>query len=152
MPSQPKVAVIELDKKAKPLVNSSLYKIGDDGQATKVFSGKIAPWGNYYKYNYVKFDFSSVKIPGIKSYRTKLLQPIVKSCSLAGGTSYSFAPFTSQMLHRIELAQYPIPMATAGHLGSGGIDWDGKGLIVKMEGDSITDLYYAKNLSGLCLQ
>jgi endoglucanase len=65
LPSQPKVAVIELDKKDKPLVNSSLYRIGDDGQATKVFSGRIAPWGNYYKYNYVKFDFSSIKTPGI---------------------------------------------------------------------------------------
>jgi endoglucanase len=65
LPSQPKVAVIELDKKDKPLVNSSLYRIGDDGQATKVFSGRIAPWGDYYKYNYVKFDFSSIKTPGI---------------------------------------------------------------------------------------
>ncbi|UOQ69242.1 cellulase N-terminal Ig-like domain-containing protein [Hymenobacter volaticus] len=65
LPAQPKVAVIELDKKDKPRANSSLYKIGDDGQATKVFSGNIAPWGNYYKYNYVKFDFSSVKTPGI---------------------------------------------------------------------------------------
>ncbi|MGI4820217.1 MAG: cellulase N-terminal Ig-like domain-containing protein [Janthinobacterium lividum] len=65
LPSQPKVAVIELDKKDKPLVKSSLYRIGDDGQATKVFSGRIAPWGDYYKYNYVKFDFSSIKTPGI---------------------------------------------------------------------------------------
>src|SRR4051812_24417241 len=64
-PSQRKVAVIELDKKDKPLATSSLYKIGEDGQATRVFSGNIAPWGNYFKYNYVKFDFSSVKTPGI---------------------------------------------------------------------------------------
>ncbi len=65
LPSQPKVAVIELDKKDKPLVTSSLYKIGEDGKAAKVFTGGIASWGNYYKYHYVKFDFSSVKIPGI---------------------------------------------------------------------------------------
>lgn len=65
LPSQPKVAVIELDKKDKPLAVSSLYKIGDDGKATKVFSGNITPWGSYYKYHYVKFDFSSVKAPGI---------------------------------------------------------------------------------------
>jgi endoglucanase len=65
LPTQPKVAVIELDKKDKPLAISTLYKIGDDGKATKVFSGKIVPWGNYFKYNYVKFDFSSVKAPGI---------------------------------------------------------------------------------------
>lgn len=65
LPSQPKVAVIELDKKDKALAMSSLYKIGDDGNATKVFTGNIASWGNYYKYHYVKFDFSSVKAPGI---------------------------------------------------------------------------------------
>ncbi len=29
LPAQPKVAVIELDKKDKPLATSSLYKIGD---------------------------------------------------------------------------------------------------------------------------
>ncbi|ARK08974.1 cellulase N-terminal Ig-like domain-containing protein [Fibrella sp. ES10-3-2-2] len=65
LPSQAKVAVIELDKKDKPLAVSSLYKIGDDGKAVKVLTGKIASWGDYFKYHYVKFDFSSVKAPGI---------------------------------------------------------------------------------------
>ena len=63
--SQPKVSVIELDKSSKPLEKASLYKIGIDGNATEVFSGKIVPWGNYFKYHYVKFDFSTVKDPGI---------------------------------------------------------------------------------------
>jgi hypothetical protein len=65
LPAQTKVSVIELDKKDKPLAKASLYKVGNDGNATEVFSGKILPWGNYFKYNYVKFDFSSVKAPGI---------------------------------------------------------------------------------------
>ena len=65
LPSQPKVSVIELDKKDKPLAKASIYKVGDDGNAVKVFSGKIVSWGDYYKYHYVKFDFSSVKTPGI---------------------------------------------------------------------------------------
>jgi hypothetical protein len=65
IPSQPKVSVIELDKKDKPLATASIYKIGEDGNATEVFSGKITSWGNYYKYHYVKFDFTSVKDPGI---------------------------------------------------------------------------------------
>jgi endoglucanase len=65
IPSQPKVSVIELDKHDKPLANASLYKIADDGSASKVFSGDIMSWGDYYKYHYVKFDFSAVKIPGI---------------------------------------------------------------------------------------
>lgn len=65
LPSQPKVSVIELDKKDKPLAKASLYKIGDDGSAAEVFSGSIVPWGDYYKYHYVKFDFTSVDTPGI---------------------------------------------------------------------------------------
>jgi len=65
IPSQPKLSVIELDKKDVPLSKASIYKIAEDGNATEVYSGNILPWGNYYKYNYVKFDFSSVKTPGI---------------------------------------------------------------------------------------
>lgn len=65
IPSQPKVAVIELDKKDTPLTKASLYKIDDNGKTTKVFSGKIVPWGDYFKYHYVKFDFSTVKNPGV---------------------------------------------------------------------------------------
>jgi hypothetical protein len=65
LPAQPKVSVIELDKKDKPLANASIYKIGDDGNATQVYNGKIVPWGDYYKYHYVKFDFSPVNTPGV---------------------------------------------------------------------------------------
>ncbi len=65
LPSQEKVSVIELDKKAKPLEKASIHKIGENGKTTEVFNGKIEPWGDYYKYNYVKFDFSSVNTPGI---------------------------------------------------------------------------------------
>jgi endoglucanase len=65
IPTQQKVAVIELDKKDKPLAKASLYKVGNDGNATEVFNDNIVPWGNYFKYHYVKFDFSPVKDPGI---------------------------------------------------------------------------------------
>ncbi|MFZ0281299.1 MAG: cellulase N-terminal Ig-like domain-containing protein [Bacteroidales bacterium] len=65
LPSQQKVSVIELDKKDKPLAKASIYKVGDDGKATEVFNSKIIPWGDYYKYHYVKFDFSSVNTSGI---------------------------------------------------------------------------------------
>lgn len=65
LPTQPKVSVIELDKKDKPLAKASVFKIGSDGTSKEVFSGKIIPWGDYYKYHYVKFDFSSVTTPGI---------------------------------------------------------------------------------------
>jgi endoglucanase len=65
LPLQQKVSVIELDKEDKPLSTASIYKIGEDGTSTEVYSGNIVPWGDYYKYHYVKFDFSSVSTPGI---------------------------------------------------------------------------------------
>ncbi|MBN2634480.1 MAG: glycoside hydrolase, partial [Bacteroidales bacterium] len=65
LPSQQKISVIELDKKDKALTKASVFKIDDEGKASRVFSGNIEPWGDYYKYHYVKFDFSSVSTPGI---------------------------------------------------------------------------------------
>ncbi|KJF44595.1 cellulase N-terminal Ig-like domain-containing protein [Draconibacterium sediminis] len=65
LPSQQKVSVIELDKKDEPLAKASIYRVGEDGNATEVFRGNIESWGDYYKYHYVKFDFSSVETPGI---------------------------------------------------------------------------------------
>lgn len=65
LPSQEKVSVIELDKKQKPLKKASIHKIDENGKATEVFTGDIENWGDYYKYNYVKFDFSTVNSAGI---------------------------------------------------------------------------------------
>ena len=65
VPSQPKVAVIELDKMDKPLKTASIIKIEDDGSEIVAYKGDIEVWGMYYKYNYVKFDFTDVKDPGV---------------------------------------------------------------------------------------
>jgi hypothetical protein len=65
LPDQEKVSVIELDKKDKPLAKASIHRVGLDGKSSKVFTGKIVPWGDYYKYHYVKFDFSAVNASGI---------------------------------------------------------------------------------------
>lgn len=65
IPEQPKVAVIELDPNDKVCATASLYKVGEDGKEVKAFTGKTNVWGRYYKYNYVKFDFSDVKEPGV---------------------------------------------------------------------------------------
>ncbi|MDR0908035.1 MAG: glycoside hydrolase family 9 protein [Rikenellaceae bacterium] len=65
LPQQQKVAVIELDKNDKPLATASLYRIDETGQPSEVFTGKITPWGDYFKYNYVKYDFSAVNTPGV---------------------------------------------------------------------------------------
>ena len=65
VPDQPKVAVIELDKKDKVKAKAALWKVEADGTAKKAFDGPVKVWGDYYKYNYAKFDFSSVKEPGV---------------------------------------------------------------------------------------
>lgn len=65
IPGQPKVAVIELDKQDQPLPTATLMRLRPDGTSEKAYEGDIATWGPYYKYNYVKFDFSSVQEPGV---------------------------------------------------------------------------------------
>jgi endoglucanase len=64
-PSQQKVAVIELDAKDKALATASLYRMGEDGKQVKVLDGKLTSWGKFMRYNYLKFDFSPIKEPGI---------------------------------------------------------------------------------------
>ena len=64
-PEQPKVAVIELDKKDKVQATAQLMRIKDDGTTEVAFKGDIQPWGPYFKYNYVKFDFSGIQQPGV---------------------------------------------------------------------------------------
>ena len=64
-PEQPKVAVIELDKKDQPQATASLMRVNPDGTTEKTFEGAVQSWGPYFKYNYVKFDFSAVKTPGV---------------------------------------------------------------------------------------
>ena len=64
-PEQPKVAVIELDKQDKVQATAQLMRIKEDGTTEVAFKGDIQSWGPYFKYNYVKFDFSSVQQPGV---------------------------------------------------------------------------------------
>ncbi len=65
VPDQPKVAVIELDKNDRVIANAALFRIGEDGTEKLAYQGKTNVWGEYYKYKYLKFDFSEVKKPGI---------------------------------------------------------------------------------------
>ena len=65
IPEQPKVAVIELDKNDVQTGSASLMRLNPDGTTTVAYSATVKPWGAYYKYNYVKFDFSSVREPGV---------------------------------------------------------------------------------------
>ena len=64
-PSQEKVAVIELDKNDTPLKTASLFQVKADGKYIEKLKGDVKVWGRYLRYNYAKFDFSSVKEPGL---------------------------------------------------------------------------------------
>ena len=64
-PEQPKVAVIELDKTAVPAGSARLMRLKADGSTEVAHEGEVKMWGPYFKYNYAKFDFSSVRTPGV---------------------------------------------------------------------------------------
>ncbi len=65
IPAQDKVAVIELDKNDTPLSMASVYQVTSDGKVVEKFKGNVKVWGAYQRYNYAKFDFSSVKESGV---------------------------------------------------------------------------------------
>jgi len=65
LPDQPKVAVIELDRNDKMQSNASLFRVKEDGSVEKAFTGPVSMWGDYFKYNYARFDFSQVTEPGV---------------------------------------------------------------------------------------
>ncbi|HYX06812.1 MAG TPA: glycoside hydrolase family 9 protein [Bacteroidales bacterium] len=64
-PDQNKTAVIELDKLDTPLKTASVYQVNSDGKSIEKYTGEVKVWGDYFRYNYAKFDFSAVKEPGI---------------------------------------------------------------------------------------
>ena len=64
-PSQQKTAVIELDKNDTPLKTATLFQVTADGKTVEKLKGNVQVWGRYLRYNYAKFDFSSVKDAGL---------------------------------------------------------------------------------------
>lgn len=69
MPSQPKVAVIETDKRAVPLKTAELVRYDADGErVVKVID--VEEWsGDFLRYKYLKADFSDVKESGLYAVR-----------------------------------------------------------------------------------
>ncbi len=64
-PTQEKVAVIELDKNDTPEKTAALYKVMPDGSFKEEYTGDVKLWGSFLRYNYARFDFSSVKDSGL---------------------------------------------------------------------------------------
>nr|WP_319488774.1 cellulase N-terminal Ig-like domain-containing protein [uncultured Caproiciproducens sp.] len=64
VPNSSKVAVIQLDPKYTAPQVAAVDRLNADGTYTKVFEGAIAEPIPYTRYNYSKFDFSTVTTPG----------------------------------------------------------------------------------------
>lgn len=67
-PGQPKIAIIEIDKRENNREVPHLYKITENGEQ-KVFSDSGIEWGQFLRYNYLKFDFSHIKEEGLYQVR-----------------------------------------------------------------------------------
>ena len=61
----PKVAVIELDPAFKAPGTAAVLRLADDGTYRKVFEGRVSTPTPWLRYDYAKFDFSSVNEPGL---------------------------------------------------------------------------------------
>ena len=69
MPLQPKVAVIETDRKSAPLAVATLVKFEADGEKT-VKTIDVEEWqGEFLRYRYLKADFSDVTESGLYAVR-----------------------------------------------------------------------------------
>jgi hypothetical protein len=63
-PNQTKVAVIELDDREKNFTEVALIKITENGEEV-IKTATPAHWGNFLRYNYLKFDFTEIKETGL---------------------------------------------------------------------------------------
>jgi endoglucanase len=77
LPDQEKIAIIELDKRDAARQTARLLKINDNGQKTEVLSSDPESWGQFLRYNYLKFNFSSIAGEGMYcvSYGSQQSQP-----------------------------------------------------------------------------
>ena len=69
---QPKKVVIEQDKRDTKASEIKIYKLSEAGK-TLVKKAKVKPWGNFLRYQYMTYDFTDIKDPGMYqvSYRDK---------------------------------------------------------------------------------
>ena len=62
------MAVIELDSRDKQIGEPALYKITDAGEEL-ILDGPAQEWGKFLRYNYLRFDFSSIREEGLYQVR-----------------------------------------------------------------------------------
>ncbi|MGO9097169.1 MAG: glycoside hydrolase family 9 protein [Bryobacteraceae bacterium] len=64
-PDREKAAVLELDPGYAGPKEARVLKLLADGECREVLRGPVTPWGKWFRYNYARFDFSSVREPGL---------------------------------------------------------------------------------------
>ncbi|UUL82353.1 glycoside hydrolase family 9 protein [Sphingomonas qomolangmaensis] len=64
-PGETKIATVERDANDRSAGAVRLLRVGEDGRETVALQGAGKPWGDYLRYRYAKFDFSSVRTPGV---------------------------------------------------------------------------------------
>ncbi|MDR3701289.1 MAG: glycoside hydrolase family 9 protein [Candidatus Sulfopaludibacter sp.] len=64
-PDFPKVAVMELDPRFNAPKTARVLRLADDGSYRQAFEGPLSEPTPWLRYTYAKFDFSSVKDPGL---------------------------------------------------------------------------------------
>lgn len=71
--AQAKQVVIEQDKLDTKASEIKIFKLSENGK-TLVKKAKVKPWGNFLRYQYMTYDFSDIKEPGMYqiSYRDKI--------------------------------------------------------------------------------
>ena len=63
-PNQTKMAIIELDRRETGREKPILFKITETGER-QVLSANGQEWGQFLRYNYLKFDFTNIKEEGL---------------------------------------------------------------------------------------
>jgi hypothetical protein len=64
-PRQRKVAILERDARNRESSTVRLLRVAADGSSREVLAGSAIPWGDYLRYSYFTFDFSSVREAGV---------------------------------------------------------------------------------------
>ncbi len=64
-PKQPKIAVIETDRRDERRVPVALLRVSEDGGLQKVLEAPPKDWGRFLRYHYFQFDFTTVEAPGM---------------------------------------------------------------------------------------
>jgi hypothetical protein len=67
-PNQTKTAIIELDRRDSNCEKPILIKITETGEE-EVYSNNGEKWGQFLRYNYLKFDFTNIKEEGLYKVR-----------------------------------------------------------------------------------